>query len=445
VPETRYARGAGGSVAYQVLGDGPDVVFVPWWSTNIDVMWEEPSIARFFGRLASFCRLILFDKRGTGVSDSLPLASLPSLEQWSDDVRTVMQAAGCERATLFGHAQGGQMAMLCAATYPASVSALILADTCARQYDPETNPTDFVVAEREISLAEVERSWGTASTIDFLAPSLSHDPRFREWYARYERLSLGPRMVRAVVAADFENDLGSVLPVLRMPALVLHRRDNQFIPVARGRDLAARLPDARFVELPGDDHLFHAGECDAMLGEIEEFLTGVRSVADDDRVLATVLFTDIVGSTRRAVALGDRRWNELLESHHEIVRRELARHRGREIKFIGDGLLATFDGPARAVRCACAISEAVRRLGLEIRAGLHTGEIEFAGNDVRGIAVHIAARVTGEAGAGDVLVSSMVKDLVSGSGIRFTERGVRELKGVPGEWKLFAAEAPPII
>jgi len=444
--ETRYARAADGNVAFQIVGDGPiDLVFIPWWGTNLDVMWEEPSIARFLRRLASFSRLIVFDKRGTGVSDALPLASLPSLEQWSDDVRTVMKAAGSERAALFGHSQGGQMAMLCAATFPASVSALVLADTCARQFHPSQDPSEFTIAEREISLSELERSWGTASTLDFLAPSLAADPRFRRWYARYERLSLGPRMVRAVVASDFENDLGSVLPVIRMPTLVLHRSRNRFIEAARGRDLASRIAGAKFVEIDGEDHLFHAGNTEAMLGEVEEFLTGVRSAPDGDRVLATVLFTDIVDSTKRAASIGDRRWHELLDEHHEIVRREIARFRGREIKFIGDGLLATFDGPARAIRCAVAIRDALARLGLEIRAGLHTGEIELVGDDIRGIAVHIGARVTSEARAGEVLVSAMVKDLVAGSGVRFVDRGVHTLKGVPGEWKLFAADTSAVL
>jgi class 3 adenylate cyclase len=246
-------------------------------------------------------------------------------------------------------------------------------------------------------------------------------------------------MVRAVVASDFENDLGSVLPVIRQPTLVLHRSGNRFIRVERGRDLASRIAGARFVEIPGEDHLFHVGEVEPMLGEVEEFLTGVRSVPDVDRVLATVLFTDIVGSTQRAASIGDRRWRQLLDEHHEIARRELERWRGREVKFIGDGLLATFDGPARAIRCACAITEAVRSLGLEIRAGLHTGEIELVGDDIRGIAVHIGARVTTEAGAGEVLVSSTVKDLVAGSGIRFEDRGLKTLRGVPGQWHLYSA------
>ena len=439
-PETRYARSKEGNVAYQVVGDGPlDLVFIPWWGTNVDVMWEEPSIARFLRRLATFSRLICFDKRGTGVSDGLPLAALPTLEQWTDDVRTVMAAAGSTRAALLGHSQGGQMAMLFAATYPGETSALILADTSARQYVDAEHPAGYSADDVRMWLDVVEANWGTGATLEFLAPSLAHDERFQRWYARYERLAMGPRMVRAIVASDIENDLCSVLPAIRVPTLVLHRTGNRFISVDHGRGLAARIPEARFVAVPGIDHLFHAGDTEAMLGEIEEFLTGVRSVPEIDRVLATVLFTDIVGSTEQAAALGDRAWREVLDTHHEIMRRELERHRGREIEFVGDGLLATFDGPARAIRCACAMTEAVRRLGIEIRAGLHTGEIELAGAAIRGIAVHIGARVAGTAGAGEVLVSSMVKDLVAGSGIRFADRGVHVLKGVPGAWHLFAA------
>jgi class 3 adenylate cyclase len=443
-PDTHYARSADGNVAYQVIGDGPlDLVFIPWWATNVDVMWEEPAIARFLRRLATFSRLICFDKRGTGVSDALPLAALPTLEQWTDDVRTVMNAVGSARAALFGHSQGGQMAILFAATYPGQTSALILADACARQYDEADRPAGFSLNDVQLSLDGVEAAWGSGTTLAFLAPSVADDERFRRWYARYERLALGPRTVRAIVASDFENDLRGVLPAIRVPTLVVHRTGNRFIDIRHGRYLAAHIPGARFVEVPGEDHLFHAGNVEAMLGEIEEFLTGVRSVPDIDRVLATVLFTDIVGSTERAAALGDRAWREVLDAHHAIVRRELERHRGCEIEFVGDGALATFDGPARAIRCACAISEAVRRLGIEIRAGLHTGEVELAGNAVRGIAVHIGARVAAAAAAGEVLVSSMVKDLVAGSGIRFTDRGVHTLKGVPGDWRLYAAEYRP--
>jgi pimeloyl-ACP methyl ester carboxylesterase len=434
-PQTRYARSKDGNVAYQIVGEGPrELVFIPWWGTNLDVMWEEPSIERFLRRLATFSRLICFDKRGTGVSDPVPLRALPTLEQWSDDVRTVMEAAGSGRAALFGHSQGGQMAMLFAASHPARTSALILADSSARQYP------SAAAEEVESALDRVQQSWGTGAFLDVLAPSVARDDRFRGWYGRYERLAMSPYMVRAIVASDYENDLRGVLPAIRVPTLVLHRTDSRFIGADHGRALAEAIDGARFVEVAGEDHLFHVGDTEAMLGEIEEFLTGARPVPETDRVLATVLFTDIVGSTERAAALGDRAWRALLESHHQIARRELERHRGREIEFVGDGLLATFDGPARGVRCAHAIRDAVHAIGLEIRAGLHTGEIELAGDAIRGIAVHIGARIAAQAGPGKVMVSSTVKDLVAGSGIRFVDRGSRALKGVPDEWRLFEAE-----
>jgi pimeloyl-ACP methyl ester carboxylesterase len=442
-PETRYARSQDGNVGYQIVGDGPrDLVFVPWWATNLEVMWEEPSIARFLLRLASFSRVICFDKRGTGISDPVPLAALPTLEQWTDDIRTVMDAAGSERAALFGHSQGGQMAMLFAATHPERTSALVLLDASARQYDDAARPSSFSVDQHQLSLDRVEQQWGSGSFVDAFAPSLAGDERFRRWHARYERLALSPRVVRAVVALDFENDVRGVLPAIRVPALVMHRQGNRFIDIEHGRYLAQHIPGARFVALPGDDHLFHAGETAMLLDEVEEFLTGARPVPDVDRVLATLLLTDIVGSTERAAGLGDRAWRALLERHHEIVRGELERYRGREVEMVGDGVLATFDGPARAIRCACSIAEAVRSLGIEVRAGLHTGEIELGGGAVRGIAVHIGARVAAESGPGEVWVSSTVKDLVAGSGIRFSDRGFRVLRGVPGEWRLFAAEVP---
>jgi pimeloyl-ACP methyl ester carboxylesterase len=402
-------------------------------------MWEEPSIARFLSRLAAFSRLICFDKRGTGVSDPLPLAALPTLEQWTDDVRTVMAAVGSERAALFGHSQGGQMALLFAATWPGATSALILADSSARQYG-QTALEQFSVEGRELSLDRLEETWGTAATLEILAPGAAGDARFRAWLARYERLSLGPRMVRAVVATDFENDLRGVLSAIRVPTLVLHRAGNRFIGAEHGRALAAAIAGARFAEIPGEDHLFHVGESEAMLAEVEEFLTGVRPAPESDRVLATVLFTDVVGSTQHAARLGDRAWRALLDAHHRATRRELERWRGREIELAGDGLLASFDGPARAIRCACALADAARALGIEIRAGLHTGEVELAGAALRGIAVHIGARVAAEAGPGEVWVSSTVKDLVAGSGIRLRDRGARELEGVPDEWRLFQAE-----
>jgi class 3 adenylate cyclase len=285
----------------------------------------------------------------------------------------------------------------------------------------------------------IEEQWGTGANLEFLASSVARDERFRRWYARYERLATGPRGMRTMLTSELQRDLRSVLSSIRVPTLVLHRVGDRFIRVGHGRYLAEHIPGAKYVELPGSDHLPYVGETQAMLGEIEEFLTGMRPAPEVDRVLATVLFTDIVGSTERAAAVGDRAWRAILESHHELARQELERHRGREIEFAGDGLFAVFDGPARAIRCAHAITEAIRTLGLQIRAGLHTGEIELAGSSARGIAVHIGARVAAAADAGEVLVSSTVKDLVVGSGIRFTDRGLHILKGVPGEWHLFAA------
>jgi pimeloyl-ACP methyl ester carboxylesterase len=440
IPETRYARSKDGSVAYQIVGDGPrDLVFIPWWATNIEIMWEEPTIERFLRRLATFCRVLVFDKRGAGVSDPVPLAALPTLEQWSDDVRSVMRAAGSTRAVLLGHSHGGQMAALFAATYPGETSALVLVDSFARLFADDEEP-GLALDRAPFTLDEVEERWGTGVNLEVFAPSLAGDERFRRWYSRYERLSLSPGMLRAVIASDLERDVRGVLPAIRVPTLVLHRSGNRFIDVRQGRYLAEHIAGAKLVELPGEDHLFHAGDSEALVAEVEEFLTGERPAPDADRVLATVLFTDIVGSTEKAAALGDRAWRALLEQHHEIARREVERHRGRAVDFAGDGLFATFDGPARAIRCARAIGEAVGALGIEIRAGLHTGEIELAASAVRGIAVHIGARVAAEAGAGEVLVSSTVKDLVAGSGIRFVDRGARALKGVPDAWRLFAVE-----
>jgi class 3 adenylate cyclase len=440
-PQTRYAKGKEGAVAYQVLGDGPlDLVFIPGWITNVEVIWEEPSLARFLHRLTRFSRLLCFDKRGSGVSDSVSLSSLPTLEQWMDDVRTVMDAAGSRHAALLGARDGGHMAMLFAATYPERTSALILLNTCARLLRDVDYPWGLPANVVPRYLQRIEEEWGTGSFLEIAAPSVAHDEEVRRRQARYQRLAMGPRAGAAMHAAWLERDLRGVLPFIRVPTLVMHRVGNREIRVGHGRYLAEHIPGAKYVELPGDDQLIFVGNTDAILGEVEEFLTGVRPVPDIDRILTTVLFTDIVGSTERAAALGDRAWRELLDAHHEAARRELKRHRGAEVEFAGDGLFATFDGPARAIRCALAIAEAVRTLGLEIRAGLHTGEVELAGTNMRGIAVHIGARVAAEAGPGEVLVSSMVKDLAAGSEIRFADRGLHVLKGAPGEWRLFSAE-----
>jgi class 3 adenylate cyclase len=414
-------------------------VFIFYWASNVDAMWEEPSLARFLRRLATFSRLLCFDKRGSGVSDPVPLAAVPTLEQWTDDVRAVMDAAGSKRAALLGHADGGQMAMLFAATYPERTSALILVDTCARHLRDVDYPCGLPADRVPRYLERTEELWGTGRLLDILAPSVAHDERFRRWYGRYERLAMGPRAMIATQAAYLERDLRAVLPSIRVPTLVSHRAGDRFIRAGHGRYLAEHIRGAKYVELPGEDALF-LGDTEMLLAEMEEFLTGTRPVPEIDRVLATVLFTDIVGPTERAATLGDRAWRALLDTHHGIVRQELERHRGREIKTVGDGFLATFDGPARAIRCACAIRDGLRALGVEIRAGLHRGECELLNDDVGGIAVHIGARVVATAAPAEVLVSSTVKDLVAGSGLRFVDRGVRSLQGVPGEWRLFAVE-----
>jgi len=440
-PETRYARSEEGDVAYQVVGEGPlDLVFISSWTSNVEVMWEEPLFARFLRRLATFCRVLCFDKRGSGISDPVPLAAVPTLEEWTDDVRRVMDAAGSKRAALLGAGWGAQMAMLFAATYPERTSALILVNASARSLHDVDYPSGLPADLVPRFLQRREERWGTGGVVDLVAPSVAQDERFRRSTARYERLSMSPRASSITAAAIMERDLRAVLPSIRVPTLVLHRAGDRAFPVGHGRYLAEHIPGAKYVELPGEDDFIYVGDTETMLAEIEEFLTGVRPVAEIDRVLATVLFTDIVGSTERAATLGDRAWHALLDTHHGIVRRELERHRGREVDTAGDGFLATFDGPARAIRCACAIRDGVRSLGIEIRAGLHTGECELMGDGVGGIAVHIGARVAASAAPGEVLVSSTVKDLVAGSGLRFVDRGVHSLRGVPGEWRLFAVE-----
>lgn len=443
--ETQYARGPEGYVAYQVVGEGPfDLVFVPSWTSNIDVMWEEPSLARFLHRLASFSRLLCFDKRGTGVSDPVPLAAPPTLEQWMDDVRTVMDAVGSERAALFGHGiGGGQMSMLFAATYPERTSALALLDTYARLVRDVDYPYGVQsFEEADAVVKEAISGFGSIESLKRLVPSAAHDDRMLRWYARYQRLAVSPKGFVVLMATAFQTDVRGVLETIRVPTLVMHRKDNPLIELGHGRYLADHIPGAKYVELSGIDYPFHTGETEPMLAEVEEFLTGARSPPECDRVLATVLFVDVVGSTEHAARIGDRAWRALLDTYCEIVRREIERHRGRQVATAGDGVLATFDGPARAIRSACAMARAVRDVGIDLRAGLHTGEIELTGDDIHGIAVHIAARVLANADPGEILVSSTVKDLVAGSGIQFADRGVRTLKGVPGEWRVFAADSP---
>jgi pimeloyl-ACP methyl ester carboxylesterase len=441
--ETRYARSGDLNIAYQVVGEGPlDLVYVPGWVSNVELMWEEPAMARFLGRLASFSRLILFDKRGTGLSDRVSNDRLPTLEERMDDVRAVLEAVGSERAALFGHSEGGNMCVLFAATYPERTAALITLGSFARRRDPDEDyPWAPTAEDREETAADVERNWGhlRPEDVEYYAPSRVGDEQFVRNLEQYLRRAASPGAAAALLRMNSYIDVRDVLPTIRVPTLVLHRTGDHDVNVAEGRYLAAKIPGARFVELPGDDHWISAGNTDEIADEIEEFLTGTRPAPELDRVLATVLFTDIVGSTERAVELGDRRWRELLSTHDAVVRRELDRFRGREVDTAGDGFLASFDGPARAVRCAIAAGEAVRDLGVEIRAGIHTGECELDGPKIRGIAVHTGARIASLARAGEVLVSQTVKDLVSGSGLDFEDRGVHELKGVPGKWRVYAA------
>jgi pimeloyl-ACP methyl ester carboxylesterase len=437
LPETRYAKSGDLNIAYQVVGEGPlDLVYVPGWVSNIEAMWEEPSHARLLGRLAAFSRLILFDKRGTGLSDPVPLDRLPTLEERMDDVRAVMDAAGSDRAAIFGSSEGGLMSVLFAATSPERIEALItLAIYATRLWSPEY-PWAPKPEDRAAEIEEIERTWGGEMDISSLAPSA--DEAFKRRAVAYLRRSASPGAAVALLRMNSLIDVREVLPTINVPTLVLQRVEDRDVNVEEGRWIARQIPGAKYVELPGDEHLIWAGDVDAVVDEVEEFLTGRRPVHEPDRILATVLFTDIVGSTERAVSLGDRRWRELVGEHDSLVRRQLERFQGREVDTAGDGFLATFDGPARAIRCADSVRTAVRGLGLEVRAGLHTGECEIAGDSVRGIAVHTGARVAALAGGGEVLVSSTVKDLVAGSGIEFEDRGIRELKGVPGEWRLYA-------
>lgn len=439
IPETRYARSGDFHIAYQVVGNGPlDVVFVPGFVSHVEHAWDEPRLAYFYRRLASFSRLILFDKRGTGMSDPVPIQQLPTLEQRMDDVRAVMDAAGSERAALVGVSEGGPMNLLFAATHPDRTAAIVLAGTFARvawasDYMFGTKPDVW-----HALLDRMEQGWGKGVLLSAFAPSLANDASAREWWAPFQRQASSPGAAAAVMNMVYEIDTRSILSAARVPTLILHRTEDRLLPVEHARYLAQHITGAKCVELPGTDHFFFTGDADAYLAQIEEFLTGERHAGDSDRVLATVLFADIAGSTERAAQLGDSRWHQLLDSFYSAARRQLERYRGREIDTAGDGFFAAFDGPARAIRCAAAICAGVRSLGLEVRAGVHTGECEVMGTKIGGIAVHIGARVAGQARPGEVLVSGTVKDLVAGSGISFHDRGAHALKGVPGEWHLYA-------
>jgi pimeloyl-ACP methyl ester carboxylesterase len=436
VPDFQYAKSGDVNIAYTVAGEGPDLLVAPGFISHLEVGREQPSLAHFYSRLASFRRVITFDKRGTGLSD--PATHAPTLEECIDDLRAVMDAAGSDRADVLGVSEGGTMAMLFAATDPARVKTLLLYGTYARLLEAPDYPYGVGAEDLEKLIEISARGWGDGVGLAAWAPSRRNDTDLRQWWARLQRLAASPGMVRNIFALYPKMDIRDVLPAIQVPTLVLHRRDDRMVSVDMGRYIADHIPDAKFVELEGADHLFFTGDADAIVDEIQEFLTGVRPQPPVERVLATVLFTDIVDSTQCAVEVGDERWKELLGRHDEQVRRQLERFQGREVKTTGDGFVATFDGPARAIRCAMAIRDAVRSLGLEVRAGLHTGEVELRDHDISGIAVHLAARVAATAGAGEVLVSRTVVDLVAGSGLTFAARGEHALKGVPGQWELFA-------
>ena len=445
-PRTYYAKSRGQgrsadvSIAYQVVGEGPiDLVLVPGWVSHIEAMWEEPANARLLGRLASFSRLILFDKRGTGLSDRVAIDDLPSLEVRMDDVRAVMDAAGSESAALFGTSEGGPMCALFAATHPERTRALVMYGTYAKRvWDPEY-PWAPTPEQRRRDYEQVEREWGGPAQINTLAPSAVGDARLVEWWGRYLRMAASPGAAIALLKMNTQIDIRGILPSIHVPTLLLHRTGDLDIDVRGSRYMAGLIPDCKFVELPGSDHLWFVGDSGRLVAEIEEVLTGVRPVAEPDRQLMTLVFTDIVGSTRTAADLGDRRWRDLLQSHHQVIRRSLESYRGREVDTAGDGFFAAFDGPARAVKCAQEIQTALAEAGITTRVGVHTGECEVDGTAVRGLAVHIAARVMAAAPANETYVSSTVRDLVHGAGLEFEDRGQHELKGIPGKWNLYAA------
>jgi pimeloyl-ACP methyl ester carboxylesterase/DNA-binding winged helix-turn-helix (wHTH) protein len=434
LPETQYARSGEVNIAYQVVGDAPlDLVFVMGWVSHMEYFWREPRFAKFLMRLASFSRLILFDKRGTGLSDRVPIHELPTLEQRMDDVRAVMESVGSEKAALVGVSEGGPMCSLFAATYPEKTLALVMIGTYAKRICDDEYPWAPTTEQRQHFFEEMREQWGGPVGVEERAPSVANDPKFRDWWATYLRMGASPGAAVALTQMNAEIDVRRVLPTIRVPSLVIHRTGDLLLNIDEGRFVADCIPGSKFVELPGDDHLPFVGDQDAILDEVEEFLTGVRHSLEPDTVLATVLFTRIVS------AKDNRNWDNLLRRLRIQIGKEINWFRGREIDMVGDRPLAIFDGPARAIRCAMAIVEYASRLGVEMRVGLHTGECEIVDGKVQGMATQVGACVANEAQSGEVLVSRTVKDLVAGSGIAFEDRGVHSLPGV-GEWRLFEVQ-----
>jgi pimeloyl-ACP methyl ester carboxylesterase len=440
IPETKYAKSGDIYIAYQVTGSGPpDMVLAPGTVSHLDLDWEYPTKTQFIQRLSAFCRFIRFDKRGTGLSDR-PI-KMATLEERADDIRAVMDAAGSERATIFGASEGASMACLFAATYPERTRSLIVWGGQARWVRADDHPWGDTPSAFERMVKDVQNNWPSIDYLTGPGAGLGKDvaPAFLDWMVRYARAAASPSAAAAYERMNGQIDIRPILPTIRVPTLVMNRSGDPVAHIDAARDLASRIPGARFMEFPGDTHMIMGLEQESILAEIGEFVTGVRPAKLSDRVLATVLFVDIVDSTRHAVELGDAVWGDQLSAFFALVRKELARFRGKVINTTGDGFLATFDGPARGIRCALAITDGVKRIGLEVRTGLHTGECELIGDDVGGIAVHIGVRVMSRARDSEVLVSSIVKDLVAGSGINFADRGMHELKGVPGQWRLYAA------
>ncbi len=434
-PDTRYAKCGELQIAYQVFGEGPvNLVVAPPFVSNIENFWDEPDFARWLRRLGGFARVLMFDKRGTGLSDRV--SELPGLEERIEDLTGVMDAVGFEKAALMGISEGGSLAALFAATYPQRCDALVFCGCFARF-------TSWLPTQEALEglFCYIDQHWGTGGSLPLFAPTRGGDPAFQRWWGRFERLGASPSAAKALMRMNSQIDISDIVSAIRVPTLVVHRTDDVTINIEGGRYLAKTIPGARLVELPGTDHLPFVGDnASEILDAVEEFLTGSKQSVAPDRVLATVLFTDIVGSTEKAVSVGDQRWRDVLDRHNAAIRRNIGRFRGRETNTTGDGFLIAFDGPARAVRCASAIVDDMRSVGIEIRAGLHTGECEEIDDNIGGIAVHIGARVAALAAPGQVLVSSTVKDLVAGSGLRFVDQGGHSLKGVPGEWRLYALE-----
>jgi class 3 adenylate cyclase len=436
-PRTSYAWNDGTALAYQVVGDsGPDLLLVPGSVSHLEVLWEEPRVSRFLTRFAGFCRLIIMDPRGLGLSDRL--TEIPTLEERVGDLLSVLDAAGSEGVTLFGNADTGPPCIAAAVAHPERVGGLILCGTYAKGSRSDDYPWGWTDERFGDFRQSVRDDWGTSERIDAVAPSMAGDQAFLQWSATLMRLGASPRAVLLLAEMTEAVDVRPLLPQIAVPTLVMHRRGDRINEVDHGRYLADQIPGARWVELPGDDFLLWAGDTDSIVEEVEEFITGRRGRAEPTRVVATVMFTDVVGSTERARSLGDRAWADLLEVHNARVRTELRRSGGREIDTAGDGFLVSFDSPTSAITCARAVLGSVREIGVDLRIGLHTGECDVVGGKLRGIAVHIGARVASKAMAGETLVSQTVKDLVAGSGIEFEDRGLHELKGIPGEWHLYS-------